>query len=393
MAEVCGVLNAATARLVELIARVLETGWWQGAGIHSPEQWVAWRCGVAPARARSLVRTARRLGELPQTRGAFEAGQLSEDQTAVVCRHAPAHVDAQVAELARHATVTQLGRILSSYAFAQAAPEGGHVEPERRRVSFGHTEAGWWRLSAELPPDEGAALERALGQARDELFGCGEHGGGHQPCPADVDWADALVAVAEASLGAGAAARSHHDRHLVLVHLRGEGAAQLHLGPALAPGLGRLVSCDARVRAVLEEPGRTVSVGRAFRTVPERTRIVIEDRDGGCRVPGCDRRRWLHVHHIRHWQDGGGTDTANLVALCQFHHRLHHRGGLGISGDADDPDGVVFADERGRPLAACGRPVPPGDRPWPTGSWVHPTGERYDAAWVYFDEPEPSPAA
>ena len=35
IAEVCGVLNAATGRLVRLIARVLETGSWQCSGIRS----------------------------------------------------------------------------------------------------------------------------------------------------------------------------------------------------------------------------------------------------------------------------------------------------------------------------------------------------------------------
>ncbi len=46
MAQVCGVLNAGTGRLVGLIGAVLKTGAWQGHGIRSPEQWVAWRCGV-----------------------------------------------------------------------------------------------------------------------------------------------------------------------------------------------------------------------------------------------------------------------------------------------------------------------------------------------------------
>src|SRR5688572_1005180 len=101
MAQVCGLMNAATGRLVSLIARVLETEAWQGAGIRSASQWVAWKGGVSPARARSLVLMARRLGELPETRKAFEAGELCEDQVAVVCRHAPASVDAQAAELAR----------------------------------------------------------------------------------------------------------------------------------------------------------------------------------------------------------------------------------------------------------------------------------------------------
>ena len=33
VARVCGTINAATARLVELIARVIETGAWEGHGI------------------------------------------------------------------------------------------------------------------------------------------------------------------------------------------------------------------------------------------------------------------------------------------------------------------------------------------------------------------------
>ncbi|HEX2192064.1 MAG TPA: hypothetical protein VHH09_02640, partial [Acidimicrobiales bacterium] len=61
MAEVCGLLNAATARLVGLIGQVLGTEAWEGFGIHSPEQWVAWKCGVSRRRARALVCMARRL--------------------------------------------------------------------------------------------------------------------------------------------------------------------------------------------------------------------------------------------------------------------------------------------------------------------------------------------
>jgi hypothetical protein len=106
----------------------------------------------------------------------------------------------------------------------------------------------------------------------------------------------------------------------------------------------------------------------------------------GCRVPGCDRRRWLEIHHVRHWEDGGPTDTANLVALCSRHHRLHHLGHLGISGSADRPDGLVFTDHRGRRLTGCGRPAPPGNLAF-NGNWRHPSGERLDARWVYFGEP------
>src|SRR4051812_47187273 len=93
IAEVCGLLNATVGRLVDLVAKVLETGAWEGAGIRSAQQWVAWKCGVSPERARRLVAMARRLGELPHTKAAMEAGELGEDQVAVICRHAPTGID------------------------------------------------------------------------------------------------------------------------------------------------------------------------------------------------------------------------------------------------------------------------------------------------------------
>ena len=81
-------------------------------------------------------------------------------------------------------------------------------------------------------------MERALLAARDELFRAGE--GDPAPrtlpegpaSPTSVSWADAFVAMAERSLGAGAASRPHHERHLVLLHVgaEGEGATGAHLG-------------------------------------------------------------------------------------------------------------------------------------------------------------------
>ncbi|MGI9032127.1 MAG: HNH endonuclease signature motif containing protein, partial [Acidimicrobiales bacterium] len=88
------------------------------------------------------------------------------------------------------------------------------------------------------------------------------------------------------------------------------------------------------MRLVVSSDRVALSVGRTQRIVSDRTRTAIEDRDGGCRVPGGRNRGRLQVHHIVHWEDGGATDTPNLVALCSAHHRAHHRGILGIEGNA-----------------------------------------------------------
>jgi hypothetical protein len=152
------------------------------------------------------------------------------------------------------------------------------------------------------------------------------------------------------------------------------------------------MTCDGRFRAAVYENGAPVSVGRITRTINRRLRRLIEHRDGGCAVPGCARRLGLEVHHIWHWEDGGPTDTWNLLTLCRGHHRAHHADALGITGNADLPrgrdGGVVFTDAWGRAIAPVGGPVvPPAGEPLaetvaeaglPKAEYRTPWGEKVD---------------
>jgi hypothetical protein len=95
-------------------------------------------------------------------------------------------------------------------------------------------------------------------------------------------------------------------------------------------------------------------VGRRGRAVPGYMARLLRHRDGACRFPGCERRRWLKAHHLVHWARGGATDLDNLVLLCHAHHRLLHEGGWRTSGHpARD---LRFHDPGGRPV----RTMPPG---------------------------------
>lgn len=383
MAELAGVINAAQGRLVRLIARGLAEDAWGQAGVHTPAQWLTWKLGVAPARARQLLLLARRAAELPATVAALTDGEVSLDQASVVARHVPPAWEESAATLARTATVPQLTRALGRYGFEPPDPDrpAGSGPADPGDVSFGPTDGGRWRLHADLAADEGAVVERSLVRAHDELFHASSDG-------ARVTWADALVAAAESSLASGEVGLPGANRFTVNVHLEadpavtdGPGVMSLHLGHRLPTTLRRLLSCEADLRPVFERAGRAVSVGRAQRVVPGRTRRVVEHRDRGCRVPGCDRTRFLQIHHILHWEDGGATDTPNLVALCRRHHRLHHLGELGIAGDADRPDGLAFTDARGRELGPTGRPRAPDHLP-DGPAYRHPTGERLDGRWL-----------
>lgn len=436
LAEGMGLLNVCAAEVVDLIGEALRTGAWQGFGIRSPEHWVTWKCGVSPGRARRLVELARTLADLPETARRFRAGQLTEDQVAVIARHTDAEHDAQVATLATSLTVPQLNRVLpgiprpsvtasaptsgtegtsgdddrdrdtasQSTSGAGEAEDLGTADPRgedkpggRRDVAMGYDHSGSFWCSITLPADEGALMERALVEARQAEFLI-RHPGADRPVETrGVTWADALVRLVESGLSAldpaTAAGRSPSERTQVILHLDAEGDAppRLHLGPVLPPSQADYLSCDATVRSLLARDGVPVARGRRRRTVDSGLRIVIENRDQGCRVPGCGHRRWLHIHHIVHWSRGGTTQPSNLVALCPTHHRMVHSGRLRISGDPSGA-GLRWCDERGRALLPS-RPRPPAAPPadaarsygLPLPDWRHPAGEPLDSRWITWD--------
>jgi hypothetical protein len=408
VADVVGLLNVVSAELVRLVAEALRTAAWEGFGIRSPDHWVVWRCGVSPARARRLVALARGLEALPATNRLFASGSLTEDQTAVIVRHADTEHDAQVADLAPAMTVPQLQRVLPSLPRKESDPPDGTGDDDasgererrcRRAVRFAYGYDGMWWCSVRLPSDQGALVQKALEVGRDREFRLRhpDHDVGDPGDPGDVSWADGLLRLAQAGLGAldmaTAAGRPPGERTQVILHLDADRQVppRLHLGPVLPPEMGDYLSCDATVRYLLSRHGRPVAMGRRERTVNPRLRAVIEHRDGGCRVPGCDQARWLHIHHLRHWTHGGRTDPDNLCALCPAHHRMLHAGLVTITGDPTAAGGLVFTDHHGRRLEPA-RPRSPSPeattsqavrrRGLPPPNWRHPPGERVDNRWI-----------
>ncbi|MEY2434805.1 MAG: hypothetical protein QOC92_4530 [Acidimicrobiaceae bacterium] len=385
--ELVGVINTATAALVATIETVLDEGIWEtAAGIRSPEHWVAWQCGVSSQHAIRLVQLARRRGELPNNTELFDAGQLSEDAMAAIARRVPAEREAEVALLAPRLLHSQLARFLSS--LPEYPKKAGGEEPHST-VEFG-TQADRWKMRVDLPLDEGALIEKALTVARSEVFHERHPDDGEEnPRTSGVTWVDGLLRAAERALTAMGhpEERRPADRFQVLLHINAsDKTARLHLGPVVPDSMRRYLSCDADVRLLFETDAFLADFSPRTRTVDDRMRAFIENRDGGCRVPGCTAQRWLHIHHIRHWEDGGETRSRNLCALCPLHHRLHHLGMLGIEGDPSTIDGLTFRDQRGRIIGA--RPPTPGGRP-PDSSvqpYVHPSGERADWHWIVWPE-------
>lgn len=451
LASLCGVLNQSYARLVAIVAQALEDESWAIAGVRTPEHWLTMKAGLSPFHARQVTAVARRRSELPTVMGQFADGQLSLDQVTVVARFAPAHVEESVAELAVYASVPQLRRSLSQYSFDPPAQAGyaqqagfahqsgrtdqsatganqaggdqaggdppgwnGFALAENRagapaELSMSHDEWGRFCLRFTGPADLGALVEAAMKEAKDALFRAGRP---------EVTWGDAFVEIAQRSLGA-VESINRRDAFRTYVHLNTDGG-WLTGNPRLPHHIAEKLTCDGILQPVWLTEGAPVNVGRAQRIVPTRTRRLVEDRDRGCRFPGCNATAHVECHHLIHWVDGGRTDTRNLCCLCTFHHDAHHAGDFTISGNADDPAGLTFISRTGFPIrpgptfttptdlqppGSPGTPESPGSPgspespespestespglpPPPTAIYRGPTGDTLSLRWVTFHEP------
>ena len=415
-AEVAGRLNRVQGELVDLAAQLIEGQHWGDGGFRSPEHYFVVRAGLSPSHARDVVAIAKRRHELTEAAEALREGTLSLDQTAVVALHAPASHQRSATEFARHATVPQLRRALSRHAFAPApvagaeGPDGDMPAPARPGqgaseqracarpdLSMHYDVDGRFQLRYSAPAPVGALVEQALKEAKDAMFlaassaregedeaQSADRTGSHGIAATDrPTYADALEELAQRSLSSvTSTGRASHYR--VYLHLSTDGAWVNGGGAIPRRLLDRFIS-DGVVQPVWETDGRPVSVGRSMRILPPRSRRLIEDRDRGCRFPGCTATRFVEVHHLHEWADGGATDVDNQVSLCPFHHDAIDRGDFRIAGDPTRPDGLVVTNRYGvhvRPPTAGELAAPPGgDPPAPPGvaAYQPPTGER--ARW------------
>ena len=75
-----GRLNQVNAQLVAVTEGLLHDDGWQVGGMRSPAQFLAWKLGLSPERARAVVAVARRRREFPRIIASFDAGELSLEQ-------------------------------------------------------------------------------------------------------------------------------------------------------------------------------------------------------------------------------------------------------------------------------------------------------------------------
>jgi len=340
IAELSAHLDAATARLLELIREFdARAGW--NTGFRSCAEWLTWRVGLDRGAARERVRVARALGTLPRLAQALARGELSYSKVRALTRVATPDTEERLFAVGRAGTAEHVERIIRGWRRVDRLAEAKETarRHKSRALHVYQDEDGMVVIRGRLAPEVGAVLIQALTAAREALYqkahaqnvSAGTSGAdvSTEPPTMPQQQADALALVAETALHHGIDPGAPGERYQVVVHVD---------APVLA-------DADAPGQSVLD--GRILEVGARTRTIPPALRRALHHRDRGCRFPGCGLR-FGQGHHIRHWAHGGPTTLSNLALLCRRHHRAVHEEGYTIERHADGelkfrrPDGRLL---------------------------------------------------
>ncbi|WP_091277455.1 HNH endonuclease [Parafrankia irregularis] len=374
---------------------------WSGIGMRSCAHWLSWRCGLSPRTAREHLATAHALEQLPAIRAAFAAGTLSYSKVRAITRVARPDTERTWLNHAEHCTAGALEHLVGAYRQRNADPDDRARTRAARRVSWRTDEDGMVHLTAVLPADEGARLIAAIETARDSLTttepspappspanpGTAEpatepttderphpepepapepdSGPGPGPGPGCQGDADGLVALAESFLHHGPPGLLR-PAHTLVLHLRPTdlrpGTTDTATPATLPPAVLQRLGCDGLVQALLTDPdGNPLRLGRRHRFPTRRLQAAVHARDHGtCQYPGCAHTRWLNIHHLTGWADGGRTDLDNLTLVCGTHHRHLHDEGITLRRTSNATIVALLPD--GRTLTPA-PPVTPGEQP------------------------------
>ncbi len=366
IAELSAHLDAATARLLDLIREFDARGGWN-TGFRSCAAWLSWRVGLDLGAARERVRVARALGTLPRLAQALARGELSYAKVRALTRVATPETEERLVAVGRAGTAEHVERIVRGWRRVDRIAEA-REEARRHQSRALHVypdEDGMVIIRGRLAPEVGALLVQALAAAREALYQQRRASVSAETHSPDVSaetptmaqqQADALGLLAETALHSGIDPGAPGERYQVVVHVDAPaladpdqpGQSVLEDGAHVSAETSRRLACDAS-RVVMRHglEGRVVEVAARTRTIPPALRRALHHRDRGCRFPGCGVR-FGQGHHIRHWAQGGPTTLSNLAVLCRRHHRAVHEEGYQLD---RQPNGELrFRRPDGRPL-------------------------------------------
>ena len=347
-------IDAVIYEMLVLIREFDLRGCYLKYGLANTAEWLEYRCDYSYSTARDKVRVAHAISELPLIAEALASGQLSFTKAREMTRVANPNNEEKLLEFALRHSSRHVAEYCRQMRFGSADSTKVAADAHARRSFYmqRNYERGIAKITVELPMEVAELLEKALDKARDDE--CLK-----VPDLVDTSWSarqvDAFTNMLNEYLAGEAG--DNADNHVVTIHVDQAALAGKEGRAALPIETVKRFCCDAKAVVLTENgAGEPLSVGRKSRIVPKAIERAVRARDNNnCTFPGCRNRRFLHIHHIEHWSNGGETSLENLNLLCTKHHTLLHEGGFTMRKNFRDewvfvrPDGIEVPKHGYRP--------------------------------------------
>lgn len=364
-------MNACNYQLLVLIREFDERAGWLKWGCTDAVAWLRWRCDLSANAARDKLRVAHALKTLPAMSSAFKRGVLSYSKVRSLTRIANQSNEQELIDIATNISAANVeAHCRQRLNTSKAATNDANWAHDNRAFRIWRNEkTGQMNLSIELSIEDGALFEQAVEKAAvqlsskavDEPDKLHKKKASWQALQADAAMLIVREYLSEAKQPSASEKKKRNvssaDLYQVVVHVDEKalvnGASDSVSGTSgqseMPVDTVRRLCCDGSIVPIIESAkGEPLNVGRKVRTITTAIRRALWSRDNGCVFPGCECKRYVDAHHIKHWADGGATDLNNLVLLCSKHHRLVHEGGYSIEFDQSNtryfrrPDGRVI---------------------------------------------------
>jgi hypothetical protein len=294
------------------------------------------RDGESARAVREKLETARALESLPTIAAAAHAGRLSDDQLSSVVRLADESTDAEWAQRAPNVAPVDLARLARTK--SKPTVEDGRARRAARSLRmWWQRDTGMLHVRAELADIDGARFEATINRMTDRTKppkGQPWDSREHRSADALVDLCDLYENVEPPAAAA---------KPLLVVEVPLSGPAEI-VGIPLPDAMVEQLRASARIEPVLvDDDGVPATVGtRANALSPKLARAILL-RDGHCRIPGCEIRHGLEIHHLRPRSWGGTDELSDLAAVCRsggHHGMLVPTGPWALVGNPNRPDGL-----------------------------------------------------
>ncbi len=337
-------ITSSHADLLELLVRFDELEGWRCNGSKHCAAWMNTEIGISVQSGWEYLRVGRKLRTLTTLRALFRVGKVSWSKVRLITRVADKTNESLLCHAALDASVSDVKLLCKGYRWNDTESSDTEAENNQamhqwqaRSLTWANTSNGNTRIQITLPPELAEAFLNSVEQSVNQTDTTSTHVSQRR--------ADAAVLMAEKSLQSEGREIATADRYQVVVSVD---AAELPTQPAsskspleenprkrptiqntgpITKETARRIACDCSISVNHTEQGEPTSIGRKSRVWPTAMARAIKDRDQVCVWPGCIQSRHLHIHHIKHWADGGETSVNNGACLCSHHHTLVHEGG------------------------------------------------------------------